>query len=248
MKRCGPLFVLLVSQLPTLVWAQQTSTLTDPLAKERAALNAIATKTGLTAMHANLRAARELEFTTTFKIVDRVIGTSRSGTVKYQLRQPNLLRVTVNSGKRRLAVISDGKLLTIHQRNKRKYRQSPAKDSIVGSLYVAAGLVGVQPRMIDFFWSVDFLATLGCFPRITSTGPLKVGSKTCDGVRLVYNDDEWHVWLERSERRFPCRLVSKRKDGGAFTTQTNTFTWPEKRQIADSEFQFSPARGDKRDN
>lgn len=248
MKRSGPLFVLLVSQLPTLAWAQGTSTITDALAKERAALKAIATKTGLKAMHANLKAARELEFTTTFKIVDRVIGTSRSGTVKYQLRQPNLLRVTVTSGKQNLVVVSDGQVLVIHKRNQRKYRESRAKDSIVGSLYTVAGLVGVQPRMIDFFWSVDYLATLGGFPKITSTGPRKIGSKTCDGVRLVYKEDEWNVWLERSERRFPCRLISRRKDGSAFTTQTNTFIWPKKRQIADSEFQFRPPRGHKREN
>ncbi|MFY0614287.1 MAG: DUF2092 domain-containing protein [Hyphomicrobiaceae bacterium] len=247
MKRCGSLLVLLIGQLPALAWAQETSTTTDALAKERSALNTIATKTGLTAMHANLKAVRELEFTTTFKIVDRVIGTRRSGTVKYQLKQPNLLRVTVTSGKQHLTVVSDGELLTIHRRNTRKYSQSPARDSIVGSLYTAAGVVGVQPRIIDFFWSVDYLATLGGFPRITSTGPLKVGGKTCDGVRLVYKEDEWNVWLERSERRFPCRLVSKRKDGSAFTIQTNTFTWSEKRQIADSEFQFSPPRGHKRE-
>lgn len=239
--------ILLALLIPANALAEREKPVDDPFAKLRAEVEEAAKRTGLKAMHTNLRAASELAFTTKFKSVDRLLGTTETGEVSYVIRKPKELRVTAEGSKAQITVISDGNVLTIHDRKRRKYRQSPAREEILGSLYVAAGLVGVQPRMFDFFWTVDYLDKFGDYPKIVAIEPQTIGGQTCDGVRLSFRDDEWTVWLERSDRRFPCRLISKKTDHSGSTIQTNTFAWAKDAQISEGTFAFVPPEGHTRE-
>jgi len=196
-------------------------------------------------MHQNLMSKKDLELTSVFRTVDQGLGSTRRGNVHYILRKPNLLRVTASMGKDRIIVISDGKTLTIHNPNKRRYQTFDADGSIVGNLYKVSGLLGLSVRMIDFFWSVDFLATTSDRAELKKLSARKFGSKICDGFNVQYSDDDWSVWLERSDTLLPCYLISKRKDGSALMTQTNTITWKPKPAITDDTFKFVAPKGHK---
>lgn len=242
MKRTA-IACFLALQMPAVSLAESAKPVDDPFAEQRAKVEEIAQRTGLKAMHTNLLAAPELVFTTNFKSVDRLLGTTETGEVSYVIRKPKELRVTAKAAKTPVTVVSDGDLLTIHDRQKKTYRQSPAREEILGSLYVAAGLIGVQPRMFDFFWTVDYLDKFGDYPDIVEIDPQSINGQTCDGVRLSFRDDEWTVWLERSERRFPCRLISKKTDHSGSVIQTNTFVWAQDTKISDATFAFVPPAG-----
>lgn len=205
---------------------------------------ASAAETTLRKMHQYLIDADDLELTTKYNITDTATG-SQSGTVHYVLRKPNKLRVTA-TGKEKLVLVSDGKMMIIHEANKRRYRELEARDSIIENLYVAAGLVGVEVRMIDFFWSVDYLAEVGGNARLATLPARQVGGKTCSGFDIRYNDDNWNVWLSQGDIPLPCRLVSKRKDGSALLTQTNTLTWKTNPAITDATFRFVAPQGHKK--
>lgn len=221
-------------------WAQETK---SGSTSERANTAASESEAALRQMHEHLIAANDLEFTTQFSIVNKTLGRNQSGTVHYILRKPNQLRVTAKLGNERIVVVSDGETLSIDESHKRKYRQVPADDTILGSLYRSAGLAGVQVRMIDFFWSVDYLADIGGAAWLKKLSPQTLGSKTCDGFNIQNSDDNWSVWLERSDNRLPCRLISKKKDGDALTTQTNTFNWKANPTITADTFKFVAPKG-----
>lgn len=197
----------------------------------------------LRAMHANLVKAPELDFVTRFQGTNATVGQSYSGQAHFIVRQPNLLRVTATTSKGRFVIVSDGKVLTIHQPAKRQFRQMQARDSIVGNLYLVAGLIGVEIRMVDFFWTVDYLAARLGYGEVKAGTAKRFGDKTCDGYTLARDQDRWQVWIDRSPQRWPCHLVSKRVDGNAALTQTNAFTWQVAPAIAGGTFSFVAPEG-----
>jgi hypothetical protein len=201
----------------------------------------------LRTMNKELIAAKDLDLKTSFRITDPILGQSSNGNVHYILRQPNLMRVTAKTKNGQFVVVSDGKVLTLHEPDRRRYQQMPADDSIVGNLYLAAGLIGVEIRMVDFFWSVDYLATGGDYGRVSKLDQRSFRGKTCDGFKVERGEDAWSVWLDRSATRLPCHLISKRKDGSAFVTQTNTLTWKFAPETPESTFSFSAPKGHRKE-
>lgn len=245
-------FSIILVQTSVWCWAQETKSDSSSSVPSSVKKDVSDSKSALRRMHNHLIAAKDLEFTTKFSIVDKAMGRNQSGTVHYVLRKPNLLRVTATLGKKNLFLVSDGGTLIIHEANKGKYRRVPAADTIVGNLYLASGLLSIPVRMVDFFWSVDYLNFLGSVDdladvsgvaKLTKLPAQTVGTKTCDGFNIQYSDDNWSVWLERSKIRLPCRLVSKRKDGSALTTQTNSFAWKANPTIKADAFLFVAPKG-----
>jgi hypothetical protein len=196
-------------------------------------------------MHQYLVSAKDIEVTSKFSSVDQALGTSTSGSVHYILREPNLLRVTASLKRGKVIVVSDGELLTIHKPAARKYRRSPAPEDTLAGLYRAAGVLGVPTRMFDFFWSIDYLADIDAPAKLTKLKSQKIRGKICDGINVKYGDDDWSVWLGRSDTPLPCRLVSRRKDSSALTVQTNTFVWNVRPVIDAHTFQFAAPAGHK---
>jgi len=238
---------ILFLQTSVTCWAQETRPNSGPSVPKSANSPATDSATALRQMHDHMIKTEDKEFITKFTISNQGMGASRSGTAHYILRRPNLLRVTVVQGNQKLVVVSDGNILTIHEPSKRTYRQYKARNTIVETLQLAVGLEVLQARVLDFFLSVDYLASARDNARLEKLTSRKVGTKTCDGFNIKYSGDDWSVWLERSGPRFPCRLVSKRTDGSALTTQTNTFAWKTEPNITADTFRFVPPKGHKKD-
>lgn len=197
----------------------------------------------LRAMHANLIDAGELDFVTRFEGTNATLGKSYRGQARFMVRKPNLLRVTATTSRGSFVIVSNGKVLTIHQPKKRRYRQMPARDSIVGNLYLVAGLIGFEIRMIDFFWTVDYLAARLDYGEVKAGKSRKFGEKDCDGYALARDQDRWEVWIDRSPQRWPCHLVSRRVDGNSALTQTNAFTWQLSPALSPGSFEFEAPKG-----
>ncbi|MGI9424243.1 MAG: DUF2092 domain-containing protein [Hyphomicrobiaceae bacterium] len=230
MTSARSILTIIVLLTPLSCWAQQTN---QPAQAELK----------LRQMHESIRQSHDLEFNTSFRAVDEVLGQTRTGTVHYQIRQPRQLRVTAKVSKSTIVVVSDGTILTIHEPNKRRYREFEAKESILGSLYTAAGLLGAQVRLIDFFWSVDFLSIGGDRANVERLEAKSFDGRTCDGVRVERGNDVWDVWIERTSARRPCHLISRTKDGSALMTQTNTIRWTANPAFNAETFRFTAPAG-----
>ena len=66
-------------------------------------------------------------------------------------------------------------------------------------------------------------------------------------INIKYHDDDWSVWLDRSNALLPCLLISKSTDGNALTTQTNTVAWKAKPNITANTFRFVAPKAHKKD-
>ena len=191
-------------------------------------------------MRSHLRDAKDLEFTTQFHVVDKVLGKNVKGSVEYKIRKPNLLRITAKLPTGTVVLISDGKTLTIHEPNRKRYEEMLAKDTVVGTIYLAAGNLGEQARLVDFFWTVDYLAVGGGSGEVGTLKPQTIGSKVCDGFTVQRAQEAWSVWLVRSSDRLPCYVISKSTGGSAFVTQTNALRWNPSPNFPEGTFRFVP--------
>src|SRR5690242_12448212 len=136
------------------VWAQSAVAQTSP--DGASANKADAGTEALTRMHAHFAHAAEIDFKTSFVEASDLPGMDRHGTAHFAIRRPNSFRVELNSNKGDFLFVSDGTTFTIYQTSAARYTRIPARDSIMGTMYTAIGLLGTQASLIDFLWTVDY--------------------------------------------------------------------------------------------
>lgn len=194
-------------------------------------------------MHAHLRQNADARFTTEFQITADVAGLGKRGKALFMTRQPNLFRVEVTIGNQLTHFISDGTTLTIYRPAQKRYAQLRAKDSIVGTMYKATGVLALQARVVDFIWTADYLVTLREDVRVLDKGIETVGGRPCRRMLVERMEDSWDAWIASEGAPLPCRLVSRRRDDPARTQQTTDFTWAPDAVTPAERFTFSPPAG-----
>jgi hypothetical protein len=181
----------------------------------------------------------DLQFSTSISISSSLRRSNLSATGQFLTRKPNLLRVEAKDAKRSYVLVSDGKRATAYKPSTRQYAVYPARDSIIGTLYTAAGLLSVAGRMLDFFWAADSGQDLS----VTSIPSIKLDGRECAGLKVDRFEESFEVWYEAVGNPLPCKLISRRLDGLANTVQTTMFKWTEKPVVADGAFSFVPPKG-----
>jgi len=225
----------------------QSELQTEEIVKKSDEIGTTAIKAGtpLRRMHNYLRNSSRLHFETSFRVSSPTSAHRVQGTALFFIQQPHSFRVEVSSNKRTTLYVSDGDTLSIYRPGERKFVRLPADKSILGTMYLATGLLKIQARMIDFFWTVDYMTIGASEGRVTSAGSEIVGGKKCDRFTVERFEDIFDVWLEENSIPLPCRLVSKRTDGTSLTSQANEFKWMDSQSFRAETFQFSPPEGTK---
>jgi hypothetical protein len=179
-----------------------------------------------------------IEFETSFVGSGDLPGIGQTGSARFIIGNPDKFRVDLSSSKGDFIFVSDGTTLTIYRPDAGKFARIGARDSIVGTMYLAIGLLGAQARLIDFLWTVqdaDHVSVKGQDTIATGT--------TCDQTKVRRFEDDWDVWLERSDVPLPCKIVSRRTDAHDRLVQTNVFHWKRDPTITPDTFSFLPPQG-----
>jgi hypothetical protein len=108
----------------------------------------------------------------------------------------------------------------------------------MGTMYTAVGLLGIQARLIDFLWTIDY----GENVRVKALGAETVGGKSCDRYSVQRFENSWDVWLE-PVTAVPCKLISRKSDANDRSVQTNEFSWVASAASGPDPFAFSPPSG-----
>ncbi len=193
----------------------------------------------LTRMRDHLRNSTELQFTTSIKVVSSLRAGEVRATAEFTTQQPNRFRVEVKSGRKSYTVVSDGKRVTIYKPATKKYAQFPTRQTMLGSMYTAAGLMNIAGRMLDFFWAVD----AGFDLKVESLPDIKVDGQDCRGIRVERFEEIFEVWLDPTSTPRPCKLINRRSDGAATAEQTTLFKWVSKPVLSTEAFSFDPPKG-----
>lgn len=185
-----------------------------------------------------IRESQELDFKTTFHLENAVQGQKVNGTAHYQIKRPASFRVEVHSNKEHSVFVSDGKSLTIYEPAHHRYALLEADDSIMATMFKAIGILTLQARMVEFFWTVDYLARVDEDVRIERHGTNEIGGKSCRKFAVKRFEEEWTVWIQEDGNPVLCRLISRKTDQSAFTVQTNDFSWSDGVELNSALFVF----------
>jgi hypothetical protein len=190
----------------------------------------------LNAMLNYIREQRELAFNTTTRLSGVI---SRRAEFQFHLRQPNLLRATLKENGKETDYISDGSLMTIYRPSDNRHITVRAKDSMIATMNVAAGLTSLMGRVLQFLWVADLADE---HSKVSTLAPIRVNNAECTGVRLDRFEEIFEVWIRKTGAPLPCKLISRRLDGAGAITQTNIFTWLEPPAPSDDAFKFVPGK------
>lgn len=196
----------------------------------------------LLAMQDYMRSTADLKFHTS--ITDSGSG-SKQISADFATRRPNLFRVSVAVPKGRYNLISDGTTLTIERPATRRYVQYRAGDSLLSTMYSAAGLMNITGRMLDFMWTANY-GKAGKDVTITSLPAIMRNGRRCDGVKVIRFEEVHEVWIADGASPLPCKLISRRTDGSATSVQTHLFTWTAATRPPEGTFKFTPAAGSRK--
>lgn len=180
-----------------------------------------------------------IEFTTSFVNDTDMPGLSNRGTTHFIVRHPNSFRIEMKSSKGHYIFISDGQMLTVYRPDMQRFARTEARDSIVGTIYLVAGLFSTQARLIDFLWTVDY----GRDVDVTAFGTESVGDKKCARYRVSRFEDNWDAWLDQSDASLPCRVRSTGRDANDRSVQTYDFRWVTEPKVSSDVFDFTPPAG-----
>lgn len=190
----------------------------------------------LTQMHSYFQQRPAIEFKTSFRETSDLPGMERSGTAHFFILRPNSFRIELTSSKEDYILISDGQTLTMYRPKARKYTRVPTKDSIIGTMYLAIGLLGTQAKLIDFIWTIDYGEQVSS----KAVGAEKIGSETCNRFNVQRFEQQWDVWLRNEANPVPCKIVSRKLDANDRPVQTNEFVWVDTPAITPELFTFIP--------
>ncbi|HEU5445222.1 MAG TPA: DUF2092 domain-containing protein [Pseudolabrys sp.] len=98
----------------------------------------------------------DFEFESDFTVTSDFLGLNDAGTAHFFIRQPDRFRVELVSRSGRQVFVSNGQTLTLYRPDEGKFAQLKARDSVVSTMYLVAGLLNIQARFIDFLWTVDY--------------------------------------------------------------------------------------------
>jgi hypothetical protein len=184
----------------------------------------------------------DIEFESVFNVTSDLPNLSNRGTAHFFIRQPDRFRIELSSHRGKDVFILDGATLTLYRPAERKFAKLKARDSIIGSMYLVAGLLNLQARFIDFLWTMDYGRDVSISQERIET----IGTKQCRHISVHRFEDDWEVWLEQTGTPLPCKLLSRRTDGSALTAHSNVFRWKESPVFSEDIFSFAPAKGSRK--
>src|SRR5262245_2562356 len=107
-------------------------------------------KAPLKRLHAYFESSPEIQFLTTFSSTSDTPGMNKRGTAHFFLRQRNQCRVEVSSNSGDYVFVSDGKTFTLYRPGDGEFARVRARSSIIGTMYVAVGLLNLHASFLDF--------------------------------------------------------------------------------------------------
>jgi hypothetical protein len=165
-------------------------------------------------------------------------------TIKTVASRPDRVAIDVSGDDGASKLIYDGKTLVIYVAAQKKYASTPISGGIDKALGFAEERAGHDFPLADLLANDPGESLLA---GVTSGG--QVGTATIDGVTCrhfffvqAFEDLEWEIWLEDSDRALPRRVVvTYRSVPGRPSFVAELSNWDLSPHLSDSDFEFKPA-------
>ena len=138
----------------------------------------------------------------------------------------------------------NGKKLTQYSPFLKYYTTVDAPPALSDALHMIEDHYGIQIPMEDLFLFGSDQAQIDALKEALYVGPSTIKGQLCDHLAFRQEGVDWQLWITRSEKPLPCKLVITTTDEPGFPEYSAIYHWNLKPGIKDSIFTFAPGKGD----
>jgi hypothetical protein len=138
----------------------------------------------------------------------------------------------------------NGKKLTQYSPFLKYYTTVDAAPTLADTLHKLEDHYGVQIPMEDLFLFGSDQAQIDALKEALYVGPSTIKGQLCDHLAFRQQGVDWQLWITRSEKPLPCKLVITTTDEASFPEYSAVYHWNLKPTINDALFTFKPGKGD----
>ena len=138
----------------------------------------------------------------------------------------------------------NGKKLTQYSPYLKYYTTVDAPPKVAEALHMIEDHYGVQVPMEDLFLFGSDQSQIDALKAALYVGPSTIKGQLCDHLAFRQEGIDWQLWITRSDKPLPCKLVITTTDEKSSPEYSAVYHWNLKPTIADSIFTFKPAKGD----
>jgi len=168
------------------------------------------------------------------------------GTLDYQVRVPDGLRMRVRSDHKERDLYYDGHALTVYGPKDKYFATVDAPATLHELVNVAASKYGIELPLADLFLWGTKQAPTSALGSAVAVGPATIGGVPTHQYVFRQGGTDWQVWIADGARPAPRRIVITTTTDPARPQYATTLTWDTSTVPAPSTFAFTPPPGARR--
>ena len=168
------------------------------------------------------------------------------GTLDYQVRVPDGLRMRVRSDHKERDLYYDGHALTVYGPKDKYFATVDAPATLHELVNVAASKYGIELPLADLFLWGTKQAPTSALGSAVAVGPATIGGVPTHQYVFRQGGTDWQVWIADGARPVPRRIVITTTTDPARPQYATTLTWDTSAVPAPSTFAFTPPAGARR--
>jgi len=168
------------------------------------------------------------------------------GTLDYQVRVPDGLRMQVRSDHKERDVYYDGHTLTVYGPKDKYFATVDAPATLHELVNVAASKYGIELPLADLFLWGTKQAPTSALGSAAAVGPATIGGVATHQYVFRQGATDWQVWIADGAQPVPRRIVITTTTDAARPQYATTLTWNTSAAAAPSTFAFTPPAGAQR--
>lgn len=138
----------------------------------------------------------------------------------------------------------NGKKLTQYAPYLKYYTTVDAPPTVGEALHRFENFYGIQVPMEDLFLFGSDQAQIDALKEAAYVGPSTINGQLCDHLAFRQEGVDWQLWITRSDKPLPCKLVITTTDVASFPEYSAVYRWNLKPELKDAMFTFKPGKGD----
>ena len=179
---------------------------------------------------------------------DVIVGTGQKikvlGTSRLVIDGKTRMRANLTTDGLSRSFFYNGKKFTQYSPTLKYFTTVDAPATVLETVHAVEKHYGLQLPMEDLFRFGLDEAQIKALTVAAYVGPSTVNGKVCDHLAIRGPGVDWQVWMTRSEKPLPCKLVVTRTDKPSQPEFSADYQWNLDPTMSAAGFTFKPAKGD----
>lgn len=179
---------------------------------------------------------------------DVIVGTGQKikalGTSRLVIDGKTHMRADLTTDSLSRSFYYNGKTFTQYSPTLKYFTTVDAPATVLETVHAVEKYYGLQVPMEDLIRFGLDEAQVKALTVAAYVGPSTVNGQLCDHLAIRGPKMDWQVWMTRTEKPLPCKLIVTQTDKPSQPEFSADYKWNLNPKMSAGEFTFKPAKGD----